>query len=144
MLHIASYQQPYTQLVKLCFQNMNSTCVYRIFSQNNTESQIISLVSTFSKQFSKLTSQAKGTRFCCGKSSVIKLSSMELKSSRLDFPEISNGTSSNQRPKLNKTSSNPFLEKKMNDPKKNEWPREENEGIRGKPSPGASSPPLEP
>ena len=45
------------------------------------------LVSMFSKQFSKLTSQLKGNRFCYAKSSVMKSSSMEFESSRLDFPD---------------------------------------------------------
>ena len=57
------------------------------FLQNNIESQTISLVSMFSKQSSKLTSREQGNRFCCTKSSVMKLSSMELESSRLDFPD---------------------------------------------------------
>jgi len=52
--------------------------------QNNTEFQTVSM---FSKQFSKLTSQPQGNRFCCANSSVMKSSSMELESSRLDFPD---------------------------------------------------------
>ena len=85
----------------------------RFFFQNNIESQTISLVSMFSKQFSKLTSRVQGVRFCCAKSSVMNLSSMELKSSRLDFLEIPTGTSSNQRPRLSKTSSNPKTQRKL-------------------------------
>ena len=62
------------------------TC-FRFFFQNNTEFQIISLVSTFSKLFSKLTFWAPGTWFCCAKSSVVNLSSMELEFLRLDSPK---------------------------------------------------------
>jgi len=54
----------------------------------------------------------------------MNLSSLELESSRLDFPEMSN-----------RTSSNPFPEKKMNDPEKKMKELEEK---------GPSSPPLEP
>ena len=43
----------------------------------------------------------------------MNLSSMELKSSRLDFLEIPTGTSSNQRPRLSKTSSNPKTQRKL-------------------------------
>ena len=55
--------------------------------QNNTKTQTTSLVSTFSKQFSKLTSRVQETRFCCSKSSVLNSISMELKSLRLDFQQ---------------------------------------------------------
>ena len=40
------------------------------FLQKNPKSQTISLISTFSKQFSKLTSRVQKTRFCYAKSSV--------------------------------------------------------------------------
>ena len=73
------------------------------FFQNNTESQTILLVSTFSKQFSKLTSRVKETRFCCAKSSVMNSSSMKLESLRLNFPESNeHQTSSNQMLKQEK------------------------------------------
>ena len=67
----------------------------RIFFQNNPESQIISLVNTFSKQFSKLTSRVQRIQFCCAKSSVKRSSFMELESFRLDFPARANEASSN-------------------------------------------------
>ena len=56
------------------------------FFQNNQIPQTISLVSKVLKLFSNLTNQVQRTRFCCAKSSVKMSSSMELKSSRLDFP----------------------------------------------------------
>ena len=67
----------------------------RIFFQNNPESQIISLVNTFSKQFSKLTSRVQRIQFCYAKSSVKRSSFMELESFRLDFPVRANEASSN-------------------------------------------------
>ena len=64
-------------------------CVVKgdFFFQNNTKTQTTSLVSTFSKQFSKLTSRVQETRFCYAKSSVLNSFSMELESLTLDFQQ---------------------------------------------------------
>ena len=75
------------------------------FFQNNQIPQTISLVSKVLKLFSNLTNRVQRTRFCCAKSSVKRSSSMELKSSRLDFP-VRLQTSSNQRTRKHRDGGN--------------------------------------
>ena len=87
------------------------------FFQNNTKTQTISLVSTFSKLFSKITSRVYGTRFCCAKLSIKNLSSMELELQRLDFQETQIET---QRRRTNKRRRrNPYQKIRRRNPNRN-------------------------
>ena len=108
------------------------------FFQNNTKTQTTSLVSTFSKQFSKLTSRVQETRFCYAKSSVLNSFSMELESLRLDFQQTQKEKQQSIIKPKTQTRKKQWNVIKPKDPKKKmkEF---------SKPSRGASlPPPLEP
>ena len=115
-------------------------CVVKgdFFFQNNTKTQTTSLVSPFSKQFSKLTSRVQETRFCYAKSSVLNSFSMELKSLRLDFQQTQKEKQQSIIKPKTQTRKKQWNVIKPKDPKKKmkEF---------SKPSRGASlPPPLEP
>ena len=74
------YNHFYIDLLFFFYQSQSITSItcktLGFFFQNNTKTQTVLLVSTFSKLFRKLTSRVQGSRFCCAKLSILNSSCM--------------------------------------------------------------------